>query len=145
MEFDDIIAKECDILKKNCRGHGMDRIRIKGPWIRTFWNSTFLFLVKSQHMIFVDLIRRNVTRNFMFFVIKYLLGTKSTKSHQKPGSQRSNCTASITKVLHSQIRRNYCILGSRLHVQLREGRVRIRNTPIMKRMTRAFQKCNGHF
>ena len=31
MEFDDIIAKECDILKKNCRGHGMDRIRIKGP------------------------------------------------------------------------------------------------------------------
>ena len=30
MKFDDMIAKECEILKKNCRGHGMDRTRIKG-------------------------------------------------------------------------------------------------------------------
>ena len=96
-------------------------------------------------MIFVDLTRINVTRNFMFFVIKYLVGTKSTKNHQTTGSQRSWCTPSVTKALRCQIRQNYCILGSRLHVKLREGTVPIWNTPNMKKMIRAFQKYNGHF
>ena len=36
MKFDDLVAKECDILKKNCRGHDTHRIRIKGSWTGTF-------------------------------------------------------------------------------------------------------------
>ena len=100
------IKEECQILEKNCQAHSMVRIRTGGSWKVACWNLVFLFSGKSRCMIFLDLKRGDVTRNFMFFAIKYLKAIKSTKNRPEAGSQVSISIPHKTKAVRRQSRQN---------------------------------------